>query len=132
MLSRVGEQTKSDFGRSALYLGVALDTTSEGPNSLFFQIVTVFVRILTKRGDDVQISFQFIAKGDSPFRFVDCPLLASRRVESKTTPGLDYPLQESATLWPNELLLGTKKIAPPESQKPRIDDASCSVAHVGA
>ena len=31
-----------------IYLGVVLDTTSEGPHSLFVQIVTVFVQIVTK------------------------------------------------------------------------------------
>ena len=31
-----------------LPLGVVLDTTSEGPHSLFVQIVTVFVQIVTK------------------------------------------------------------------------------------
>ena len=32
----------------SVHLGVVLDTASEGPDSLFVQIVTVFVQIVTK------------------------------------------------------------------------------------
>ena len=38
---------KNSFGGIARR-GVVLDTTSEGPHSLFVQIVTVFVQIVTK------------------------------------------------------------------------------------
>ena len=37
-----------NISKSESLRGVALDTTSEGPDRLFFQIVTVFVQMVTK------------------------------------------------------------------------------------